>query len=952
MSIKARIEVDNIELKKGLKDAENQSSQSMNKIQKTVEGASSMFGKLASSSGKATQAMSEGIKGVTGLLGKLGPVGILAAAGVTTIGGAAIGAFSAVNKLSTKINNMAKSAKSVNMTTNQYVALQYAGKRAGVEMEDLISIISKLEFALSKASTGEKKVRDGFYALNLSWREMSQLSPDKQIIALADAFTKLREEGKNIPTEVYDILNRKDVRNMQKLSNEDIGRLVAEAGAIGLHIDESMIKNAEAIQDAYGDISQSVVVWATKLKLVKEAMETIKNIAKDTAASMIDDNGDILPEYADRFETYKTVAERLAKEGKFTEEQMRELVKARKLDEIDQNEEVRLRRVGTYTDKLAEINEKVNKMTAKNLQYEFNKINFRKPEANLKQALINAVKVLDSRFKNGVLVAQKEDAKSFIKSDDEIAIERIQDEAEDVNRELEKASKNYDNILNKIGLEYDVDKKIKDLNAQINRVSKGKMTTISKTLEIEMRENSYLMRRKALEIELKKIREAGRDNINNSAIDLLGRSGADTTMLKQLMTSFKSIGKESNVMDGVIHDINRYKLSRQNPDLFPNEIDKLMNDIILETPGAIAETDPKMFYNAINQIASHYSKGKMTLDLSVDERESLENAEREYNFIAEKLKLEPINISLVYNAEDPFEFLYNSQELEKAKKAFGDIDKLAKEIADTEQKISEVTKQHGESNKVVTDLKAELNALNEKYHVIKEIDRASKIVENYEIIAATLQNNDMAQDARIANAAYGIMQQAAADDKEIQIMQAKIKGNEKLVSLLEKQNMLRKAGLPVNMENLEIFNKAMTIARREEYGKKAANLQNNLFEQTKDNQVNILKLAGRNKEAERLQMRMNAEDIAGRRLNPYERDLVDRLADINSRINAGYRFPQIKDAQIYTNELASKGGFSSSVAVEKDTAGKTQTRLQEDIRKLLAENNKLQNRIAESVIIR
>lgn len=94
---------------------------------------------------------------------------------------------------------------------------------------------------------------------------------------------------------------------------------------------------------------------------------------------------------------------------------------------------------------------------------------------------------------------------------------------------------------------------------------------------------------------------------------------------------------------------------------------------------------------------------------------------------------------------------------------------------------------------------------------------------------------------------------------------------------------------------------------------------------------------------------MSAENVAGRKLNNYERSLVDRLSDINYRAN-NIQNIQPRDDVIHTNELAAKGGFNRSVAVESYDNSAAQVKLQQEIKNLFLENNKLQTKISESLI--
>ena len=155
MSIKAKIEIDNSELKNGLKDAENTAKSTMKNIKNTAEGVGGTMSKIGNAATSAANAMKGGFSGVVSTLAKIGPVGMAAADVIGLIGTAVVGAFRAMNTLASKFNDIGKAAKSVNMSTEAYQSLQFACARAGVQMENVLNMIGKIDQAMTKAIDGE-----------------------------------------------------------------------------------------------------------------------------------------------------------------------------------------------------------------------------------------------------------------------------------------------------------------------------------------------------------------------------------------------------------------------------------------------------------------------------------------------------------------------------------------------------------------------------------------------------------------------------------------------------------------------------------------------------------------------------------------------------------------------------------------------------------------------------
>ena len=64
------------------------------------------------------------------------------------------------------------------------------------------------------------------------------------------------------------------------------------------------------------------------------------------------------------------------------------------------------------------------------------------------------------------------------------------------------------------------------------------------------------------------------------------------------------------------------------------------------------------------------------------------------------------------------------------------------------------------------------------------------------------------------------------------------------------------------------------------------------------------------------------------------------------------RMPELENDVIHTNELARRGGFNSSVVVEKNDIGTKQIATLQKIWQINSASNKLISEIAEGVIIR
>ena len=890
MAIKAQITVDNSELKKGLKEAEGQASKSMNTVKKTVEGASTMFGKLASSANNASQAISTGMQGVTTTLSKLGPIGIAAAAGITLIGSATVGVFSLVNKLSNRLNDISKSAKSVNMTANQYLALQYASKRAGVAMEDVLSIISKTDQAMTKAAEGEAKYRDAFYALGLTWRELSKLSPEKQIMAVTEAFAKLNAEGRSAPSDVYSIYSRKDIRNLNKLSKEDVGRLVAEAGALGIKIDEEAIRTAEELQDIYGDINQKIIAWASNLKAAKDAMKEIKNIAKN-ASDFLGKDGEVLPEYSNIAESYITVAKRLTQSGKFSDEQMRDMVKASKLD-LNPLTSAGLMQSGGYLAFVEQVNKEVAKMSKEDLQREMNNIKFDSMGNNLAKTVHKAVADIDKRFANGLKIAKNKDY-TYQRSDEEIAASKVLDKAEDTNRELEKQIRYYDSISNKLGLEFNVERKIADLEAELAEKTKGRVMQLDESVKLTMKQNAALMKQKAIQAEIERLKKLGSSSQGKSYVELLSKAGANRTGLSQLNESLMSIGIDDGIANRFITDF-----STRWMEAYTKKTGKFVPEISMDE---MLKTDPQLYYDVLKESAEAFNTNESLAPVEhfIKGNKELHDAIKEYNKFAKNNNIiQTTDINEAIKALKPYE-----DNLEKIKQKEAELRELNK---------NDPTGSAG----LKTQLSKDIFALQTPLKLLDRLNNAKNFIDQQKLINDAQQFMTAAQWQQQESTSMSMMKNVEALKRETDLSKALLSNNQKIVEELKRKQILEEAGISATTKNLKEYEKVLDIVIQAQQNSESTKIFKDYIAKGTELGYSLSKYSGDTLKANRELAVFNAQIQKGSLLTDEEKSLIERLSDLSTNADI-IKMPSRLDDVIHTNELARRGGFSESVAVER-----------------------------------
>ena len=107
--------------------------------------------------------------------------------------------------------------------------------------------------------------------------------------------------------------------------------------------------------------------------------------------------------------------------------------------------------------------------------------------------------------------------------------------------------------------------------------------------------------------------------------------------------------------------------------------------------------------------------------------------------------------------------------------------------------------------------------------------------------------------------------------------------------------------------------------------------------------------AGQGAEADSMKAREEARSQLGRELTAGETERIDALAKLTRSV-ADFSLPQQKDDVVYSNELARRGGFSSSVVIDKSDTPRLQLRAQQEIGKTLLESNTLIREIRKCLV--
>lgn len=897
MSIKTRIEIDNSELKKGLKDSENQAKKSMQNISDSAKAAG--------------QAMQGNFSGVASVLSKLGPIGIAVGTAITAIGTAAVAAVRGISRLASSINSVAKRANAVDMTANAFLSLQHACNHAGISMEEMTNVLARIDFGLSQAAFGEEKMAKAFYALDISWRKFQDLAPEKQIAAMVEQFKKLQVVGKSVPKEVYDLLGRKGVQTLNKAAAEDdFTKLIASGSALGYNINENMIKNAQTLSDAYGDAGEKLRAWAVNLEATEKAMETIERVTKKVTENM-NATGWVADEWQEQFEGIANRSKEIFQDTKnITDAEKKSILIAAARESHSMAGVPRV-------DSNYFANQRFVNLTSEQLDEEFKKylekLNWEKLPKEIRNEIFKITSRIDKRFNasDQSTWVQRIEGKSF--DIQRTTADDAADSAQKILLAQEKELYQQDALVDKMMLRKSVEEQILEIETMTG-------AKIDSRIKKQMRENDELIKRKKIITETSRIQEASKNSNINTIKNLLATNGANKNILDEYFNALQTFNPQIDINEEWKRMLN-VQLEKMYPSSKP---------MAGRNPELLMKTNPDVYFRAVRRIATAFTKGEIEIGNYEAFNKLLDTARNPYLGIIDK----------TFDTSRPMDTMISDFTEQSIKK----IKLFEKEIAARKKDLEQLANME-QSEEVDTE-----KFFNEQQIAAfeKRIEKIKKLIEDVQSISTDMKykeaflgysqqiQNDVMKENKLK-----FRETYAADRLELDIQKAQLTYNSKLEDTLKRINVLKKAGIEPAEENVLIYKDELDKMLQLEQAQKRVNLASEMMKNSRSMQLQALEKMGFGRQAALLQGRDTAQETLGRRLSESEQALVDRLSNMQYSLN-NIATPQLKDDVIKTNDLARRGGFTRSVAYDRNSSTKSIIKLQVEIKKILEDSLKCQ----------
>lgn len=280
MPIEAKLTLDTKQYKSKLNGAAQDTNKVLNGIKKgsggvtgAVTGIGNAFkalgGAASNSLGGIGTAFSQFGSLVTGFA--MGPIGMLTAAI-----SAAVAALGGVIKMGLDLDKIGKSAKGVGLTAQEMQALEYASKKAGIEISETMTLLTKIDDATKQAENGVSRYIKALHAVGLSYTDLKDKSPIDQFKEVAKAVQNMNGD---LPTDFTDVFGKRSKQMFGKIGAEDdMVKNIDDFMETNKGASNDLVKKGEVFANAMTDFIQTLKDGILQSKAFGDALATLTEI--------------------------------------------------------------------------------------------------------------------------------------------------------------------------------------------------------------------------------------------------------------------------------------------------------------------------------------------------------------------------------------------------------------------------------------------------------------------------------------------------------------------------------------------------------------------------------------------------------------------------------------------------------------------------------------------------
>lgn len=217
----------------------------------------------------------------------------IATAAMAAATAAGVAGYQLLKSTSEQVANTDKLAKSLNMSTQELLAWQFAAEKAGLSGENMSDIFKDLGDKIGDAVLNKSgEAVDALNALGLSAEKLAKASPDKQMLAIGEALGKIGTNSAKI--NILESIGN-DLSKLLPLfdnNNEKLKQFIQLAKDYGVAPDPSSIDDLIKVNDIFQDMESQVKglkieiasgLAKVDLSPLQDSLDKIRSVLTDPA---------------------------------------------------------------------------------------------------------------------------------------------------------------------------------------------------------------------------------------------------------------------------------------------------------------------------------------------------------------------------------------------------------------------------------------------------------------------------------------------------------------------------------------------------------------------------------------------------------------------------------------------------------------------------------------------
>lgn len=181
-------------------------------------------------------------------------------AGITAAGAVAAAPLAAsVAIFARQGDEIAKAAKRTGLSTEAMSELGFAARRSGSSMEELEGGLRIMQRTIAEARSGSGAAAEALDRLGLSVGQIASLSPDQQLVAIADGLASIQDPADRTAAAMA-VFGRGGTALIPLLEGGSaaMAEMRRQARALGQSLGAADAKSAEDLSDAFADVREAV----------------------------------------------------------------------------------------------------------------------------------------------------------------------------------------------------------------------------------------------------------------------------------------------------------------------------------------------------------------------------------------------------------------------------------------------------------------------------------------------------------------------------------------------------------------------------------------------------------------------------------------------------------------------------------------------------------------------